>query len=110
MLDEDCDLNYEVESCLAEHEQFNDKIDAAMSKCDKTERKVNVTDTLSKCTGKDTKTQLEVLTYIYKRDNAHKSSVKQPKLDFNIFMFYGDKVNWCNVWPHMSVQCTGILN
>ncbi|XP_060565357.1 uncharacterized protein LOC132724504 [Ruditapes philippinarum] len=92
IVDEDCNLNFEVENCIIDLDQFCES--TVPLKHDEKEK-----ETYQEQMQKMMMTQIEQqhqMMVQMQTDRKNTSAVKLPKLDLD--MFYGNKINWWEFW------------
>lgn len=107
-LDEDCQLNFLVEDCLIELDQFNESLcpsdvrAASQDEPSNATRLVDIQESMKDLMRTQIDQQLELLKNLDRKGKVNPNSVKLPKIE--LYMFYGNKLQWREFWD--VFECT----
>ncbi|XP_053391743.1 uncharacterized protein LOC128554493 [Mercenaria mercenaria] len=104
-IDEDFQLNFEVENCIIDLDILKESLSLksvsntandSQETSPEINRLVHVQEQMQRLMESQSEQQCKLFAHIARTESTHKSSVKLPKLDLNVF--YGNKIQWCEFW------------
>lgn len=106
VLDEDCELNFDVENIGIELEQICNSLNSKGkddSVLEQTDKLTSLQDQMQKVVITQQHQQKEFMEYITNKENKqYSTSVKLPKFELN--RLSGNKLEWCAFWD--AFECT----
>lgn len=109
ILDEDCQLNFEVENVIIELEQVSEKLnvkpeDSTGAVPTDTDKLTDLQEQMQKVVLTQMQQQQGFMEYLERKEKSqhHSTSVKLPKFDLK--KFSGNKLDWCEFWD--AFECT----